>query len=130
MAILVSKLSSEATRGPNCSQKGHLGILGWSGIGFRVILGSLWTTLWDVNFQVFRQAAELELLFLWTFVVCFLGMFFGRFCTHVLMHGDLKSKQNHRSVVQNQGFTKIKEVIMLLDANNVKILGHCGGGFG
>ena len=110
MAILVSKLSSEATRGPICSQKGHLGIPGWSGIGFRVILGFLWTTLWDVNFQVFRQAADLGLLFLWPFVACFLGMFFGRFCTNVLMHGDVKSKRNHRSVVQNQGFTKIKKV--------------------
>ena len=34
------------------------------GIGFTIILGCLWTTLSEVNFQVLRQAADLGLLFL------------------------------------------------------------------
>ena len=82
-------------RGPNCSQKSHLGIPGWSGIGFRVILGYLWTSLWEVNFQVFRQAADLGRFFLGTFVRCFVGRLFGRFYIDGLIPGDVKSTQNH-----------------------------------
>ena len=95
VATLSSKFCSEATRGPNCSQKSHLGIPGWSGIGFRVILGYLWTSLWEVNFQVFRQAADLGRFFLGTFVRCFLGRLFGRFYIDGLIPGDVKSTQNH-----------------------------------
>ena len=114
VATLSSKFCSEATRGPNCSQKSHLGIPGWSGIGFRVILGYLWTSLWEVNFQVFRQAADLGRFFSGDFRQMFLGEAFWS-----LLHrwpDPRRRKINAKPwrVVQNQGFTKITKVCFLI----------------
>ena len=124
MATLSSKFCSEATLGPNCSQKSHLGIPGWSGIGFKVILGYLWTSLGEVNSQVFRQAADLGRFFLGTFVRCFLGRLFGRFYIDGLIPGDVKSTQTHEGCSKSRFHENHKS--MFFDTNHVQSLRHFG----
>ena len=109
VAILSSKFSSEATRGPNCSQKGHLGIPGWSGIG-RVILGYLRTG----QFPSFSSSSWSQAFFSGNFRQMFLGEAFWS-----LLHrwpDPRRRKINAKPwrVVQNQGFTKVTKVCFLI----------------
>jgi len=50
------------------------------------------------------------LVFLGTFVILLQGRLFGGFCVNALTPEDVTSMQNDASVVQNEGFTKIRKV--------------------